>query len=147
MNAVTREQIMTALFDLIANSSDYNTKVRGFKFWDEVTKEDRPAIFMVEGKERYAEGSGGHPPLRKMQVDFFIYVTTTEPGDGGPASILNPYLDALDKALQPQNALQTYKQTLGGLVNNCYIDGEILKIPGYVDGDGIAVVPVTIIAP
>jgi len=39
------------------------------------------------------------------------------------------------------------RQTLGGLVSNCYIDGKIMKDPGDLDGDGIAVIPVKILAP
>jgi hypothetical protein len=39
------------------------------------------------------------------------------------------------------------RQTPGGLVSNCYIDGKIMKDPGDLDGDGIAVIPVKILAP
>ena len=38
------------------------------------------------------------------------------------------------------------RQTLGGLVSNCYIGGKIMKDPGDLDGDAIAVIPVKILA-
>jgi hypothetical protein len=38
------------------------------------------------------------------------------------------------------------RQTLDGLVFHCFIDGKILKGPGDIDGDGIAVMPMKILA-
>lgn len=40
----------------------------------------------------------------------------------------------------------TRKQTLGGLVPHCWIDGKVMKDPGDLDGDGIAVIPLKILA-
>jgi hypothetical protein len=40
----------------------------------------------------------------------------------------------------------TGRQTLGGLVSHCWIDGKIMKDSGDIDGDGIAVIPVKILA-
>lgn len=58
--------------------------------------------------------------------------------------MLDPLLDAVDAALAPN--IVTRRQTLGGLVSHVWIDGKIMKDPGDIDGDGIAVIPVKILA-
>jgi hypothetical protein len=62
-----------------------------------------------------------------------------------PTERLNDYLDALEAVLRPAPGQPT--QTLGGLVHHCFIDGEILKVPGDDDGQGMAVIRITILVP
>jgi hypothetical protein len=52
-------------------------------------------------------------------------------------------LDVIDAALAPNPV--TRKQTLGGLVSHVWIDGKVMKGPGDLDGDGVAVIPVKIL--
>jgi len=56
---------------------------------------------------------------------------------------LNTILDALEAALNPANGA---RQTLGGLVSHCRIEGAVLKDPGDLDGDGLLWVPIKILA-
>jgi hypothetical protein len=39
------------------------------------------------------------------------------------------------------------RNTLGGTVYNCRIDGKILKDPGDLDGDALLIVPVKLVLP
>jgi hypothetical protein len=140
---VTREQIMTALFAVVSASPAFVTKSRRLQLWDTVSANNKPAIFMYERDDFYKGADRYLPPTVTMSVDLFIY---TAPGtDSGitPISILNPLIDAIDAALKPG---LNGRQTLGGLVSHCYIDGKIMKDPGDIDGDGIAVIPVKILA-
>ena len=41
----------------------------------------------------------------------------------------------------------TNKFTLGGRVDRCWIDGIITKIDGAIDGQGMIVVPISILVP
>ena len=103
----------------------------------------KPAIFQYERDDTYTNGKN-YLPIVEMNVDLYIY---TAPGmDSGitPISVLNPLIDAVDAALAPSPV--TRRQTLGGLVSHCWIDGKIMKDPGDIDGDGIAVIPVKILA-
>jgi hypothetical protein len=59
--------------------------------------------------------------------------------------ILNSLVDAVDAALCAKSG-HPRKQTLGGVVSHCWIHGKIMKDPGDIDGDGIAVIPVKILA-
>jgi hypothetical protein len=143
--AATREQIMQALFALVSAPSQFITKSRRLQLWDTVSAGEKPAIFMYERDDVYSGADRYTPPKVMMSVDLFIY---TRPGtDTGitPISILNPLIDAVDAALRPGPAAGG-RQTLGGLVSHCYIDGKIMKDPGDLDGDGIAVIPVKILA-
>jgi hypothetical protein len=141
--AATREQIMQALFALVSGSASFVTASRRLKLWTDVSASERPAIFQYERDDVYTSGKN-YLSIVEMNVDLYIY---TAPGaDSGvtPISLLNPLLDAVDAALAPSPV--TRRQTLGGLVSHCYIDGKVMKDPGDIDGDGIAVIPVKILA-
>jgi hypothetical protein len=109
-----------------------------------VPVEERPALFMFErGGETYRGAERNVPPIVTINVEVFIYTDAHEVEV--PASILNPLLDALDTALLPDK--MTGKQTLGGLVHHVWIEGRIIKEPGDLDGDGLAVVPIKVLVP
>jgi hypothetical protein len=134
---------MQALFALVSGSASFITASRRLRLWTDVPASERPAIFQYERDDTYTLGQQ-YTQRVEMNVDLYIY---TAPGnDSGviPISILNPLVDAVDAALKP--SIVTRRQTLGGLVSHCYIDGKIMKDPGDIDGDGIAVIPVKILA-
>jgi hypothetical protein len=57
---------------------------------------------------------------------------------------LNNYLDALEAALQPVTGAGP-KQTLGGLVNNAFIDGDVIIDEGLNSGPPALIsIPITI---
>lgn len=145
MAYVTREQILEALFALVSQSSPaFITKSRRLRLWGDVDPADRPALFQFERAGDLYEGAvRGTPPKRTYQVEIFIY--TDARGVDVPSSILNPLIDAIDIALLPSP--MTGRQTLGGLVQHVYIDGRIIKEPGDLDNDGLALIPIKILVP
>jgi hypothetical protein len=139
----SRESIMQALFALVSASSSFVTKSRRLQLWSSLSPAQKPAIFQYEREDTYTNGKQ-YLPIVEMNADLYIY---TAPGmDSGitPISVLNPLIDAVDTALAPNPV--TRRQTLGGLVSHVWIDGKIMKDPGDLDGDGIAVIPVKILA-
>jgi len=140
----SRESIMAALFALVSGSASFVTSSRRLQLWTELSAAETPAIFMAEREEQYDRKGEGLPPVVTLNVDLYIY---TKPGlDSGmtPSSVLNPLLDAIDAALAPNTV--TGRQTLGGLVSHCRIEGKLFKDPGDIDGDGMAIVPIKILA-
>jgi hypothetical protein len=138
-----RETIMQALFALVSGSAPFVTASRRLQLWNTLSAAEKPAIFQYERDDNYTNGKN-YLPIVEMNVDLYIY---TAPGlDSGitPISIMNPLLDAVDAALAPSPV--TRRQTLGGLVSHVWIDGKIMKDPGDIDGDGVAVIPVKILA-
>jgi hypothetical protein len=142
---MNREAIMTALFALVSASSAYVTKSRRLKLWTELGTGDKPAIFMAERGDTYTRESEAVPEVVTIDVQLFIYTDAGKDQSIVPASVLNPLIDAVDAALAP-SAL-TGLQTLGGLVSHCWIEGKIMKDPGDLDGDGVAVIPIKILLP
>ena len=68
--------------------------------------------------------------------------------DIAPAVILNNALDALDDVLKPTGRDALFnRQTLGGLVSHCFVDGTVMKDAGDFDQQGVAVVPLKILLP
>ena len=119
------------------------TTGRKLLLFSDVPVQARPALFLTEHHETTAYQSENTPPKLSMNLNIFIY--TNGRANDTPATDINVLLDALDKVLAPSAATGT--QTLGGLVSHCRIDGQTLKDPGDIDGDGLLWVPVKIFGP
>lgn len=141
---MSREVIMTALFNLVAASSTFTTASRRLKLWTDVAASDKPAIFVAERGDTYTRGSDGRPAIVVYEADIFIYTNAGKDKSIVPAIALNNLIDAVDAALAPSRV--NGRQSLGGLVSHCWIEGKILKDPGDLDGDVLAIIPVKILA-
>jgi len=142
---MNRENIITALFNLVSASANFATASRRLQLWSSVSSSEKPAIFVTERGDTYARASEAVPEAVTIEADIYIYTDAGKDQSIVPASLLNPLIDAVDAALAP-NPL-TFVQTLGGLVSHCWIEGKILKDAGDLDGDGVAVIPVKILVP
>ncbi len=143
-----REQAIAALVARVASAYAWATPPsRRLKLWSDVPPAMRPACFVFEGgAETYTHADIG-APKRSLAPRLFIYVDAHDPTVVGAAT-LNAIMDALDAALAPAGAdLALGRMTLGGTAHRCSIDGKPLKDPGDLDGDGLLVVPLTIVLP
>jgi hypothetical protein len=149
MTTPTREAIYSALFALVSGAYAWKTSARRLKLWGDVPPSMRPALFQFEGVEDDDEwtGSGGLQLVRTLACKLFIYTDASDPSTIG-ATQLNNINDALDAALAPSGGdVMTNRQTLGGLVSSCRIKGRRFKDPGDLDGDGLLIVPISIVWP
>ncbi|MDI9847557.1 hypothetical protein QM467_05715 [Rhodoblastus sp. 17X3] len=150
----SREEIMAELCARLARAQ-FSTPINGreswailsrrIKLWSDVAAADQPALFVTEHGENIAYASENAPGKTVLNVDLFVYVAGANDPRVVPARDLNIALDALCSALAPDPAIG--RQTLGGLVHHCRIEGRIVKDPGDLDGQGLALVPVRILAP
>jgi hypothetical protein len=145
----SREAIMSALFALVSgpilsSQSPFVTSSRRMRLWGDVPSGEKPALFMREIGDEYKGAERGLPPGVYMGVELYIYIDAGKDQSVDPISVLNPLIDAVEAALKgsPVNG----RQTLGGLVFHTWIEGKIMKDPGDLDGDGVAVIPVKILA-
>jgi hypothetical protein len=151
MAYVTREQVAEALFALLTSSSPgvFVTTSRKFQMWSSVSKTQQPALFMREPTEKHINDAGPEPAIRVWHYEAYIYINTPLTAEVTPSSLLNPLIDAIDPAaggvLLPN--LLTGHQTLGGLVYDCRLDGEILKEAGDLTGQGVAMIPIKVVVP
>ena len=143
-----REQAVGALLRRVATAYAWaSPPSRRLKLWSDVPASMRPACFLFEGGAETYEDAAVGAPKRSLHVRLFIYVDAHDPAAIGAAA-LNTIMDALDQALVPAGCdLPLGRMTLGGIAYRASIDGKPLKDPGDLDGDGLLVVPITIVLP
>ncbi|SEG56367.1 hypothetical protein SAMN05421819_3565 [Bryocella elongata] len=112
----------------------------------------QPALFVVEARYMFRQPKIG---LQKVTaVGFLIlYFQCPDPLDqkigqetsfGG--TVLSGMLKAITSALSP-DSVSSNKLTLGGLVDNCWIDGDADVDPGIETSQGAAIVPIRMVFP
>ena len=117
---------------------------RRLKLWADVPKSLRPAMFITEHREQQAYQNEALQAKTTLNVDLFIYIDASDM-NAVPAISLNVIMDAIEAALAPA-PMDNNRQTLGGMVSHCRIDGQVMKDPGDLDGDALLWVPLKILA-
>jgi hypothetical protein len=143
-----RESAIAALMNLVANAYPWTLgPVRRLKLWSDVPAANRPACFLFEGNQETYSWSESALPKRIIEVRLFVYLDAKDPSVVG-ATLVNNVMDAFDNAFVISGGdVILGRNTLGGTVYNCRIDGKILKDPGDLDGDALLIVPVKLVLP
>lgn len=141
----SREAVFTALLNklLVLSPIPFVTVSRKVKLWNDVPSELQPALYMTDHTEKQLNAPRGVPNKATWDVMLFVYAKVGESEVG--STILNNLLDSIDGALLPEVSINVL--TLGGLVYRVYTDGEIRKDPGDLDGQAIALIPLSIRPP
>ncbi|MDB5405681.1 MAG: hypothetical protein JWL84_593 [Rhodospirillales bacterium] len=139
---VTREQIMDALAALCFSVSDFKTTGRRLALWNKTP--NQPACFVRNSPGDLYEMSGTQNVARVIEAEIWIYAKVGP--DDVPGTALNNLVDAIEVALAPSFATPG-RQTLGGLVQHCWLEGKSALDPGDIDGQAKAVLPVRILVP
>ena len=144
---MSREAAFSALFAAVSAAYPWGLASRRMKLWSDVPPKSRPALFQLEGGAETYQWSSAALPRRTLEAKLFLYFDARDPATPG-ASALNAALDAIDSALAPtQVDGASGRQTLGGAVYDCKIAGVPVRDTGDLDGDGLAVVAVRLVAP
>jgi hypothetical protein len=153
---VPRETIAAAfagLFDALGGGLPFTTISRVIQVPANVSAEMEPALFIVEEDEPVDEKQAYGLAAYEFPFRLLIFGTLPDLGSGvAPGTVLNPLVDAVDNRInRTLLSGSTYltvqpgeRQTLGGLVENCYINGRIMKAEGYLGQHVVAAIPVTI---
>lgn len=140
----SREAIFAALFaKAAAASADFRTTSRTMRPWTEVDAAEQPALFQAEGKQS-AEAKAGQPTKWIFRAELALYVHRATCGQADVVVALNMLVDAIVAALDREAA--TGKQTLGVLVYECRISGDIETDEGRLGDQAVALIPIEIIA-
>lgn len=140
MTRPSRESIMSALASAVFAVAEFKTTGRRVQFWKLVS--EQPACFLRNVKDEIHRQ--GIQSVLVMHCEVWIYCQSG--ADDVPGTALNNLIDDLETAFVPDNTtLNTF--TLGGLVQHCWIEGEVAYDPGDVDKQAKAVVPVLILVP
>lgn len=146
----TRQQVFNALFALLKTlpppqgSNAWNTFTQEIRDWDAYTTVQQPVMTLARGAQNFSLKAVGTTKFH-WKVALLIYFRTDgfQTTSTYPDEITDPILDSIEQLFTPQMINQYF--TLGGLVQNCWIDGNIYSDPGIVDGQGVILVPISII--
>ncbi len=144
----TREQAAAALFTLLSGAYAFQVTSRRFKSWDAIASSQKPAFFLLEHTEEHLRNKSQSPALRILMCTALIFIADGKDPNVIPDTTVNNIIDSIDPVsggvLKPDN-IPAFRQTLGGLVYDCFIEGKISRVPGDVDGQGMIVIPIKII--
>lgn len=138
----SREQTFAALFARLASVTAFQTTSRKLLHWDNVSPEQQPAGFQMEGRQM-AEGPSLRLTKWTFHAEWYLYAHAQNTS-GDVVALLNQLVDACVAALDPGPAWE--KQTLGNLVTDCRISGEIETSEGRLGDQAVAIIPLLIIA-
>lgn len=137
----SRESIYNALLALLETvlpSSEVQTFSRVWRPHTSYAAAQLPAVVLEEKKETAEAKDWAAPPLYHLHVDVWLYllapVLSQIPGQEAivPMTAVNNLLDLLESS-PLANPPGLPAETLGGLVQRVYIEGDILKIAGIGD--------------
>lgn len=142
-----RRDITTALFNLLVKATAFRTTGKRVKLWKDVPQSERPAMFLMGHGERYEHDPAGlaAPAKRILNYECFVYLDLADPNLNG-IDATDDLMDSFEALLAPDNALVN-ANTLGGLVTRCWIEGDVVKDPGDLDGDGMVIIPIRVLVP
>lgn len=136
---MNREAIYSALFDRLAALDGLTTASRVLAHWDDVAPNMQPALYMTVVSQQ-AEQVTGFPSKYSLDAKVWIYCHR-DTSEVVPSAAVNNLLDEMDAALAPPPG-PGFKQTLGGLVEHCWVNGEIVTDEGTLGNQSVAIVPV-----
>ncbi len=144
----TREQAAAALFTLLSSAYAFQVTSRRFKSWDAISSSQKPALFMLEHTEEHIRAKSQTPARRTLMCEALIFIADGKDPNVIPSTTVNNIIDSIDPVssgvLKPDD-IPSFRQTLGGLVYDCFIEGKIARVPGDVDGQGMITIPIKII--
>lgn len=152
---MSREAIYSALFALVSQGEGQPGKITGaggetlqytsrrVKLFGDLPAQ--PALCQAEHGETYAQATN-LPYKRTFTASWLIYHAVGDP-NAVPSTTTNNLLDALETAITPYPNNPGFRQTLGGLVHHCFINGKVFRESGDLDGQALLVVPISILVP
>ncbi len=145
MADVNRTAIYSALWAKLQGAYAWVSSNRVWHHWDNVANTEQPALFMMRQGEVSSPSQleFGTPHLKTLMVDVYVY-DWHQPGEI-PSDLCDIYLKAIEDALKPDNVLQR-RQTLGGLCQHCFIEGQTDISEGVLGEQLVIIIPVKILA-
>lgn len=140
------ESIYQALFNRLSGIDGFVTTSRRLRHFNNVQTEERPALFVTQGNQTEVPVKGLDAKV-ELEAEVYIYIHETDKAIP-PSVQLNQMIDKVRKAIAPDFPEMCEYQTLGGLVEHCWIEGTIEvfeAVENMLDDQGIAIVPIRIL--
>lgn len=143
MSFFNREAIANALCALLAPATGAPWMDSGREWKTYSDAKDTPAFFLRDGDEKWmAREVRDLRPKVILNFEAWIYAAAPIIGTP-PATALNGLVQYVDTALIPppfEGAIN-----LGGLVQHCWIEGELIKDTGEYSGQPTAMLPIRVL--
>jgi hypothetical protein len=138
---MSRNAIYTALFNLLTGIEGLKVVSRKLVHWADAP--EFPALYLHQKTEHVSKSGRGQPSKSMMHAEIYVYVKVDSGAD--PSPFINDLVDKVETALVPVARGNMNQNTLGGLVTDCWIDGDIMTDEGVLGELGVAIIPITII--
>lgn len=149
MARTSRNNAFKALFDLLLTvppptGMQWGERTRGLKHWDQVPQGSQPAMFLQQIPETASRRREMQIVTWEWRALVFIYFRTDTLKNDDDWRITNDFLDAFDRTIQGIPVGE--RQTLGGKIYDCYVEGEIGLYEAIDDpNQGVIVIPVVML--
>jgi hypothetical protein len=148
----SREQIADAVFALLQNVPGLRTVSRRTRLPTQIGQNEMPALFLWgDGVDLYTKEPRGAGLRRVYEMHaVLLFVSPHQDGDDRTgAEVMHPLLDEIERVVTAPDDFLANANTLGGMVERCWIEGEVVKATGDTDpkGIGAAVVPIKVMVP
>lgn len=143
-----RETIAAAILTLLAPlaPAPFKSVNRAPRIWSDVDPTEQPCLSLIHVAEGALQDQANG--VTRWTMDFHLLGYCRADAVPAPLTIpdqqINALLDAIEHQLEPTPRWGRV-QTLGGLVANCFIEGEVLIDTGILDQQCAFVVPIRVI--
>ena len=138
--------ILTLLTPLTTNGAGFVNVSRKFRTPDQITMEDTPSLYLLQGPMNFIR-QGGKPPMTSITFWLFIYTRSTTEDVLASTTLNNAISSVLDIMAPPNGGFPLAEQNLGGLVSNCWIEGDVIYDSGEIQPPGLCVLPCKVLVP
>jgi hypothetical protein len=149
MARAKRNDVYTALWNLLLTvpaptGMTWATRENRLKHWDQVPPGSQPAMFMQQVIERSAGRRQRQVPTWEWHALAIVYFRSNTILDQDDWRITNEFLDNFDRIIQGIPVGEC--QTLGGIVYDCYVEGDVGLYEGQGDpNQAVIVIPLTVL--
>lgn len=138
--SIDRELIYGRIFERLETIEGLKEVSRKLRHWSDVV--EFPVVFLAQGNENVTKSGRGLNSVNSISPTIYAYVKVEI--DQLPGPTLNRILDAITLSLEPTMGTGN-KQTLGGIVEDCYINGQILTDEGTLGQLAVAIIPLNVV--
>lgn len=141
------EAIYTALFEHLKSKMEGLVTIsRRLRHFNNVLPDERPAIFITQGNQQEVPVHGMDSKV-ELAAEVYIYIHEADRAKP-PSSQMNIFIDRVREAIKPDHPDFSEYQTLGGLVEHCWIEGTVEvyeAVENMLDDQAIAIIPIRIL--
>ena len=141
---VSREEVFAALFALVSGGPGFVVKSRTLQDWGDVSAAQQPALYQTEGRQG-ADSKRGVPAKWLLYAELVVYCHAGNMPNGitDVVVLLNNQVDAIVNLIEGPRVTMGFN-TLGGIVGDCRIQGDIDTSEGRLGQQAVAIIPVEI---